>query len=187
MKSLGWMIDQLLRGPTMRVALLVELTLPAGTDRLWSGAGSLVWNGNTFKGLGRLGRVSGAGETAEIRTTETTYAMSGIVDIEGINNYINSPIRGGIAKCWLAFLNDDETIIPDPVLIDITELDTAGLTFAEDGTATLALRGTSAIFNFKKPRGRYVSNEQQQADYPGDTGMDRVPGLASRTVSWTRT
>jgi len=176
-----------LRKRETRAAILCELDLPGGAiERLWSGAGTLTWNGNPYYGLGKLGKISGAGETAEIRTTETTYQLSGIVDAEALNNFILNPVRNGVATAWLAFLDEDEQVIANPVIIDQSILDTAAVLEGEDGTSTLALRGTSDIFDMKRPRGRYVSNEQQQADYPGDTGMDRVPGLANRTVSWTR-
>jgi len=186
-KTLTTTVDNLLRGSSLRGCLLVELTLPAATERLWSGIGTLTWNGNDFVGIGKLGRIVGAGETAEVRTTETSYQMNGIIDSVALNDFISNPVRNGIAKAWLVFLDDNEQVIPNPILIDETILDTASVHYAASGEATLTLRGTSAVFDFRRPRGRNLTNEQLQADYPGDTGLDRIPGLANRGVSWTPT
>ncbi|MEP6827913.1 MAG: hypothetical protein ABJA10_07545 [Aestuariivirga sp.] len=187
MKSLAWAIDILLRSSSLRCAILAQLDLPAGTERMWNGVGILNWNGNSFNGLGKMGRIQGAGETAEIRTTETTYELSGVLDLTAVNEFISNPVRNGLARAWLAFLDENELVIPDPILLDETILDTATLKYGADGTANLVLRGTSAIFNFRLPRGRYISNEQLQADFPGDTGFDRISALANRAVSWTPT
>ena len=187
MKILTTAVDNLLRSSSLRGCLLVELDLPAATERMWSGIGTLTWNGNTFAGIGKLGHVVAAGETAELRTTETSYQMNGIIDATGLNDFISNPVRGGIAKAWLAFLDDNEQVIASPIQIDQTVIDTANVHYAASGEATLTLRGTSAVFDFRRPRGRYLTNEQLQADYPGDTGFDRIPKLANRVVSWTMT
>ncbi len=187
MKTLTPVVDAAIRSPAMNVALLVEITTTYRTDYLWNGLGSLVYGAKTYLGLGRLGRIQGAGGTAEIRTTETSYELSGIVDLTELNAFLSVPVRGGTALAYVAVLDDNGRIVDFPILFDQTILDTASMLWAEDGTATLVLRGTSAVFDFRKPRGRYLSNEQLQADYPGDTGFDRLAALASRNVTWTQT
>lgn len=187
MKTLTRDIDNLLRGKSMKGAILAQFDLPSGSQRLWSGAGTLTYGGNSWTSVGRLGRISGAGETSEIRTNETGYELSGVVDLVALNLFLSTPIRGSQARAWIAFLDNAEQVIPDPILIDWSILDTATVIDAEDGASTLSIRGTSAVFDFRKPIGHYVTNEQLQKDYPGDTGFDRIPGLADRTVSWTKT
>lgn len=186
MKALTPAIDNLLRGNAMNMALLAQFDLASGTQRLWSGIGTLRYNGFNWASVGRLGRIVGAGETTEIRTTETSYELSGIVDLVALNLFLATPVRGMRAKAWVAFLDSNERVISNPIQIDETILDTSAVIDNEDGTSTLSLRGTSAIFDFRKPVGRYITNEQLQADYPGDTGFDRISDGASRNISWTK-
>lgn len=189
MKDLSIAVDEGLRGRAMRLGILAELTLPSGdVHRFWSGAGTLTWDGEDFAGVARLGRITGAGETAEVRTTETIYSIAGVTDFESLNDFLADPIRGGTAKAWLALLDENEQVIADPILIDESVLDTASPSFSEDGSAVLNLNGTSAIFRWQKPVGRFITHEDQQEEYAGDTGFDRIPTeVASKQVSWTRT
>lgn len=189
MKDLSTDVDELMRGRSLRLAILAEFVLPSGDEfRFWSGAGTLTWDGEAFTGVARLGRVTGAGESAEIRTTETVYSLAGITEFESLNAFLEDPIRGGTAKAWLGFLDESEQVIEDPILLDESVLDTATPSFAEDGSAVLNLNATSAIFRWQKPIGRFITHEDQQELYPGDTGFDRIPTeVASKQVSWTRT
>lgn len=187
MKAITAAVDAALKSKSLRVGILAEITLPdARVARFWSGLGTLVFNGNSWSGLGKLGRITWSGETAELRTTETSYEISGVLDALAVSEFIQTPVRNGLANAWLCVFDEAGQVVPDPVLIDKTILDVASLHYGQDGQATLALRGTSAIFDFRKPRGRYLTNEQLQADYPGDTGFDRIPALANRIVSWTK-
>lgn len=188
MKSLSIAVDNALRAGSLRLAMLAEFELTDATYRFWSGPGTLTWNGNDFLGVARLGRISGAGETAEIRTTETTYSLAGITDFPELSEFLETPVRGCPARAWLALLDDDGAVIPDPILIDDSILDTATTVFAEDGSAVLNLNATSAVFYWQRPISRFITNEDQQVLYPGDTGFDRIPTeVASKQVSWTRT
>ena len=187
MKALSIAVDNQLRGKAIRLALLAQLDLITGTERLWSGIGTLNYGGFVWAGIGKLGRITGAGQSSEIRVSETIYELSGVQDLAALSIYLANPIRGRAAKAWLVVLDEKGEVIPDPIQIDETILDAAAMHYAEDGTAVLSLRGTSAIFDLRKPKGRYLTSEQLKEDYPGDTGFDRISGLASRAVSWTKT
>jgi len=188
MKELSINMAAALRSSTLRVAFLAEFVLAGGTYRFWSEAATLGWEGEDFTGVARLGRISGAGETAEIRTTETVYSLAGISDFDALNDFLGTPVRGKIARAWLAVLDDDGQVIADPILIDESILDTATPTFSVDGAAVLNLNATSAMFYWQRPIALFITNEDQQVAFPGDTGFDRIPTeVASKQVSWTRT
>lgn len=188
MKDLSIAMDNALRSDSLRVAFLAEFLLADDTYRFWSGAGTLTWDGADFIGVARLGRISGAGETAEIRTTETVYSLAGISDFESLDAFLGTPVRGRLARAWFAVLDDEGQVVADPVLIDESVLDTASPTFAADGAAVLNLNATSAMFYWQRPIALFITNEDQQVAFLGDTGFDRIPTeVASKQVSWTRT
>jgi hypothetical protein len=58
--------------------VLVQLTLNSGIERVWSGIGDLVWNGNTFSGVGNLGSIGPIGEGSAVKADGTTVTLSGI-------------------------------------------------------------------------------------------------------------
>ena len=188
MKVLSLAVDNALRDKSIRYGYLAEIDCFFGPQRFWSGLGTLSYGGFNWKGAGLLGSVGGVGETAEIRTNETHYVLSGITDTVEISNFLTYPVRGYSAKAWLALMDENFRVMPDPILVDQSILDTASVSVADDLTSTLVLTATSAIFDFRRPVGLAITNEQQQIDFPGDTGFDRMPTeVADKVISWTRT
>lgn len=186
MKALTADFEAALRDKTLRVGFLAKIDHPSGPFYLWSGIGSLVYGGNTYAGVGKLGRVQATGETSEVKTVDTSYQLLGASIDATAATIIAQPIRGRLAQFWFALFDEAWQVIGNPVLIDQTHLDHAVVSTGEDLTQSLALNGTSAIFDFRRPARIAVTNEQQQIDYPGDTGFDRIPTeVADKTVSWT--
>jgi len=170
------------------LAVLVEIDHPAGFVRVWSGIGSLVYNGNTYKGVGVLGRIEGIGETAEVRTTETRYSLiAPQLDADAMAIVLQS-CRGRLIKSWLALLDDEWNIIPDPVQLDESIIDNTESKISTDGTQIISMPATSAMFDFHRATSFAITNEQQQNDFPGDTGLDRMPTeVADKELQWTDT
>lgn len=188
MKSVSIAVEAALLSKSMRYGFLAEIETADGLTYFWSGPGTLSYDGQSWIGLGALGRISGMGETAEVRTTETRYELSGISNNTALSSFLEEPVRGLLAKAWFAVMDDQGQVIPDPIQIDETLLDTATVATAEDLISTLILVGTSAIFDFRRPKTLGITNEQQELDYPGDTGFDRVPTeVADKQISWTDT
>ena len=79
--------------------LLVDLTLRTLTEHVWSGVGSIVWNGNTYKGVGSLGDIGDVSEGTEVRAQGTTIALSGI-DATLLNESLNDIQLGAPATIW---------------------------------------------------------------------------------------
>lgn len=188
MKTLSIEAEKVLLSKAVRYCFLAEVNSSVGPSYFWSGVGSLDYDAKSWIGLGILGRISGMGETAEIRTVETSYEMSGI-DSENpeLSKFLDQPIRGYLAKAWFALLDESYRIIPDPIQIDETILDTPHTVDSKDGSSTLILNGQSAIFNYRRPKSLAITHEEQQANFPGSTGFSRIPTeVADKTVSWTK-
>ena len=61
-----------------RPVLLVEFGFTSGISRLWSGLGTLSWNGLDWLGVGTLGQVSSVEETLEVRAAGASFELSGV-------------------------------------------------------------------------------------------------------------
>lgn len=188
MKPVSIAVQAALLSKSMRYGFLAEIETADGLTYFWSGPGTLSYDGKSWLGLGALGRITGMGETAEVRTTETRYELSGISNNTELSKFLEQPVRGFIAKAWFAVMDANGAVIPDPIQIDETLLDTATVATGEDLISTLILVGTSAIFDFRRPKTLGITHEQQQLDFPGDTGFDRIPTeVADKQISWTDT
>lgn len=85
-------------------ALLCQLTFTSGTQYIWSGIGDLVWNGNTYTGVGTLGSVGAITEGTTVRANGTTVTLSGI-DATLYGDCMSDIQLGATAKLWFALLS----------------------------------------------------------------------------------
>lgn len=183
MKTVTAAFEAALRSPSIRLAFLAEIHDAGGPNYFWSGAGTLSYDGRSWVGVGRLGRVRGAGESTEVVTQETEYSLLIPYIDSALADFAAEDVRGGTAKTWLALLDDNEAVIADPLLIDESVIDRASVSV---DSATLVLTGQSALFNFGAASRVAYTNEQQQGDFSGDTGFDRIQTeVVDREIRWT--
>jgi len=161
--------------------LLAAFDLPAGVERYWSGVGVLAFDGWQWKGVGGVGSIRGV--ASEASTFIQTVSFSMAVD-EGIAAALTEDIRGREAIIWLGFLDEHGQIIPDPVEIISAQLDTSTHQVS-DGSQIITLVGQTAFYTLEAPTRVLWTHEQQQFDFPGDTGWDRAPGNTTKEVTWS--
>jgi hypothetical protein len=63
---------------TIQPAFLAMLTLKSGVEYVWSGVGDMVFNGQTYKGVGDLGSIGPITEGISVQADGTTVTLSGI-------------------------------------------------------------------------------------------------------------
>jgi hypothetical protein len=174
-----------LAAAVVRPALLVEIEFANNTARAWSGLGDLSWGGMTFSGLGDFGSVSTIEETNEVQNQGLQLGLSGISP--NLMPEILADLRIlGQVTIWLACFDESGQIIADPVIVWQGDSDSAQLVDAGDHcTAQLSVEDDLADLN--RPCFRRYTNEDQQSDYPGDTGMQYVAGLQEQITFWGTT
>ncbi len=164
-----------------RVLLLVELDFPSGMVYAHSGVGDVVFNGNTFKGVGQLGKISELQETTELQTYGFSLELSGI-DSALVAIALNDDIQGRAASIYLAFLDNDHKIIGDPVGPWAGRMDTLSGDIGK--TATLKLDIESRMADWERPRMRRYTDADQQKEYPGDKGLEFVSQMQEKEILW---
>lgn len=168
----------------VRPALLVELQFVTETVRVWSGVGPLAWDGQTWAGVGLLGRVSAVEETLELRAAGASFQLSG-VPADLIHHVVAEPIQRRQVRLWLAFFDADWQLVPEPVLLFSGRMDTVEI---QDGgpTATITLYAESRLRDLERARLRRYTDADQQAEYPGDLSLAYVAPLQELSILWGR-
>lgn len=161
--------------------LLAEFDLPWGVERFHSGIGTLQHAGHAWQGAGGLASVSGvSSETSAFIQTINFGLMvdeSTILAMEG-------EIRGREAVVSMAWLDEWGQIIPDPIEIVAVQMDVATHKI-EGGAQTVTITGQTGFWTLSVPTRFMWSNDQQQFDFPGDTGWDRAPQNATKEITWS--
>lgn len=150
--------------------------------RLWSGVGSIVWDGRTFLGGGSLLGFSAIEETSEVRAAGFTGTLSGVPALD-VHRALAGVRQGRPGTLWLALLNAGGTVIGDPVMLQSGRLDTA--TIDDDGTsATISIAYESRLVDLERARSRLYTPEDQRVDHPNDQGFDLVSRLQDMEILW---
>jgi hypothetical protein len=169
------------------MALFLEIVFVAETIYAWGGLGSATpagpaWDpgatfpyGQTFVGVGWLGKVSTMPQTTELTAENIRLTLSGIPG-NLLADAINGVRLSGSVTLWLAFLDTNGNVLPDPLQIWQGQTDVPTLTDGADAI-TLDLTAENSLIALNLASNRRFTTLDQQLDYPGDTGFDFVTAM----------
>lgn len=157
----------------------------SGTLRMWSGTGTLSWNGQDFIGSGVFDAgISAIEESSDVTATGCTVWLSGIPS-EILAAVLGDVRQGRPGRIWWGFLADDGTVVADPDLVFEGFIDVPDV--EEDGaTAKVSLTYESRLIDLERPRSFRYTPQSQALHYPGDRGFEYVASLQEWTGKWGR-
>lgn len=162
--------------------MLVSGAFDDGDLYLWTGLGTLDWNGISWLGAGDMIAISDLPDSSALEAQNMTLQLRGAV-FENLALALDQVTQGSPVKVWLGFLDAAGVLIPDPFLAFTGAMDVPEI--AEDGSSvdiSITVEGRVARLLKKKERRR--THEDQQIDYPGDLGLEYVTGLQDMKVIW---
>jgi hypothetical protein len=166
---------------TLQPAIFAQLTFANETVYVWSGFGTINWNGQNWSGVGQLGSLSNIPDNSTVEAKGIMLTLSGIDATllpEGEFNYgLGLP-----ATIWLGFFNNG-VLIANPVIafqgrMDQPQFDVAGTAI------TLSINCEDRLMDMNAPVDRRYTQDDQQRDWPGDLGMQFVPSIQEMTLYW---
>ncbi|MET4696088.1 hypothetical protein [Endozoicomonas lisbonensis] len=173
-------LNAALNRPTVRPLMLVEIVWKEGVTRVHSGLGDYQYNGQTFRGLGDLGKVSVIkqqnGESPS-RLNLTLSSFDDSVRGEALSaRYVGQPV-----KLWLAALDDDHQIEASQMLWHGAISD-GGVVVGKNNKITLTV--SNRLEDWDKARADRYTDESHQARHPGDRFFIYVPVMAEYPIHW---
>lgn len=167
----------------LTIITLAELSFASGYVRAHTGVGDIIFNGNTFLGVGAYGGISGVREGSNLEAEKITATLTG-VDPAFISLALNEQYQGRSASFWIGFLNAAGQLIANPVLVFGGRIDTMNIQLGNKGTVTVSV--INKLADWAKPKVRRYNDADQQARFPGDLGLQYVERAAERTLFWGR-
>lgn len=165
------------------LCLLASIDHPSGLFRCWTGIGTLDYGGYEWTGTGVLGQVAPVKAVTDLAIQEVRFTMSGVTP--EVIARLEYAVRKRTAQVWLAALNDQGQIIPDPYQLLDCEMDTQELKAEEDGTVTITIIARSGFYSLERAIDEVWSDQDQQRRYPGDTGLADLASLQNQDVIWS--
>lgn len=175
------------------------------TLRLWTGHGTLVFNGTEWYGTGTLLNLDTIEETTEIAAKGATLTLSG-VPTEVLSLALTEPYQGRVANIYFgtftvgALLTESSVFIllqdGGKILLEDTKtnleqifsgyMDQMNIDEQPDGS-TLQLTVENKLIDLERPRTARFTSAYQKSVFPNDKGFDFVEDLQTKEIVWGRT
>lgn len=166
----------------LKPVVFLQAQFVTGTVYLWSGLGTLSWNGQTWTGVGKLGSVSAVQETADNSATNLVISLSGIPS-DLVADVITEARTGFPVTLWLGAMDDNFSLIADPYQAFSGRMDVP--TMDESGeTSTISITVENILVDLNRKRMVWYTDQAQQAEFPGDKGFEYVPQLQDLSINW---
>jgi hypothetical protein len=166
----------------IRPAIMADLTFRSGTQYVWTGPIDLVWNAQTYRGIGSLGTVGNIAEGTQVRADGTSISLSGI-DPALLSDSLNDIQVGAPAVLYFALVDATLTIIGTPYVIFRGKVDKPTINPGLE-TFTISLALESPLTNLQRPNLRRYTSADQRLYYPDDTGFAWVELLNDIALRW---
>lgn len=163
----------------------VECDFSTGALRANSTPYSLSVNGSTSLGVGKFGGVTAVRETTELGAYQMALRLWG-VPRDLISIALASRYQGRSCSIFIGALDPDtHALIPDPFAMFRGRMDTMKIEMGETCTVTLTVE--SRLADWDRPRERRYTDEDQQAEFNGDSFFRYVPKMQDADIKWGRT
>jgi hypothetical protein len=166
----------------IRPCLLAVITFASQTVYVWTGVGDLVYNGNTYLGVGGLGSIGKITEATDVQAYGLTLTLSGI-DPNLLNESLIDIKQGAPAILYFALLDSTGAIYGTPYPMFSGNVDKSSVHLGVD-SASISLQLENRLADLQRASNRRYTSADQQRYYPGDTIFSSVESLNDIALIW---
>lgn len=148
---------------------------------LHSGLGTISYEGNDYLGVGEFGGVSSVEETEAVVPSSIVLQLSGLSS-SLFAEALNASNYGDKVTLYVAYRNDDGTLVDDPWVFYRGRVESANLTRGADNSIRITVQHDLAVLN--QQTGTKFTDEEQQKRYSGDTAFSRVQQMQLVQLIW---
>lgn len=159
--------------------LLFRLDHSQGELFLWDGIGEIAVSGNTYRGVGGFGQISGVSDSTDIQNHEVLCSLNG-VSLPGLV-LTDTDIEGRAASITAIWLDEAGTVQGSLLLFS----GTGDVLRVKPDTESRALTAKlkAPLVEWRAPPLAYWTDADQQRRYPGDMGLTFIKTLEGSTVA----
>lgn len=161
--------------------LLVKLEFQSGTQYYSTGATSVLFEGNTYTGVGDFGHIEPVEEDKGIKMKGIRISLQG-VDTTVIDLALNEAVQGRPAVVYLCVYDYDTASIVEGFELFSGYMDTVQMSRGEKGTLSLTVE--SIMTQFDLPNVRRFTSEDHKERYPTDKFFDVMSQSNEARIIW---
>lgn len=172
-------------GETVVGALLVFFDFLDAPTRLHDGHGPIAAGGQVWEGIGAIGSVSDIERAVGGRAPPVTFTLSGVgEEIRTDVREANIRVKGRACTVALQFFAEDLTTLGTPYLLYRGTMDRLVHQAHDADTWTAQLTAETRFIRRGLPPFGSLTDRDQQARHPGDTGLFMIPAMQNRRRPW---
>jgi hypothetical protein len=179
-RDIGGTNETQAQSPYVHVVLLAQLEFDTPVY-VHSGYGEIVYNSNTYLGVGDFGSMSQAKESEVVSPNSIVLGLSG-VDSGLIAEALDSGAYGDRVTIYQGYRQDDGTLHANPWVLWQGFLEYATVNQGGDNTIALTCQSDLAVLN-ETDNSRY-SDEDQVERYAGDRLFEYVVAMKNVKLQW---
>lgn len=180
-RTLSTAVKDAAKGDPVRPFLLVELVLDIETSRICSLDRDISWSGNTYVGVGNLGRISVIEESSELQASGISAELTGIPN-DYLTIALQQKYQGRTFRIYLGFLDTNFAIIIDPVLMFEGLIDQMNGALGE--TSSLTLTAENKLIRWESSNVKRYTHAEQDTRFAGDKGLEFVNEVVNKDIIW---
>ncbi|MCW2763971.1 MAG: hypothetical protein JWR85_4172 [Marmoricola sp.] len=168
-------------GGVVRPVYFVDIDFESGMFRANSSDRSIVFGGHEYFGVGNLGQIS------EYNTTTGTVATAIKLTLTAIPPEMTMDVaeentRNRRVNVSIGLVDEAYALLAPPYIFFTGNTDTLSMDIGR--MTTIQLSATSRLINWARSINTRYTNEDQQSQYPGDTGFQFVNKLMTLKLQW---
>ena len=167
--------------PYLSFALFCEANFTSGPVYIWSRGYPIVWNGQTWLGLGALASISTIAEGSDVEARGIALGLSGF-DPTFLPAVMNEFALLLPVIVYLG-LFDAGVLIADPIIAFSGRMDKPEIA-ASGKTASISIACESTLADMNVAVNRRKTADDQQRDHPGDLAYNYVMAIQERNEYW---
>lgn len=160
----------------------VAFDFPSGFLRVWTGVGDLTFGGNTYTGVGDLGRIGEAEERNNLTVERKTYQLMAVDPALVAESDINGCAGRDVIE-YFGFLDTDaRTLVTTPEICWKGKLDS--ISRVDGSNPYIEVSAEQELVLLDQADGWLFTEQHQQQFAAGDHGFDQVLPSATKTLLW---
>jgi hypothetical protein len=182
MRNLDPSMAAALSAGLIRPVFLADLAFRSATRFVWSGVGNIVFNGNTYEGIGSLGSIGSINEGTEVKADTMSISLSGI-DPVLLGESLTDIQQGAPAIIYFGLLSDTGAFIGSPFQSFAGKVDVPSESIGGD-TITISLTLENSFVDGQRASNLRYTSADQRLNFPDDTAFGWVESLNDTVNRW---
>lgn len=163
--------------------LFGQIDHPDGFVYLWTGIGSIVWEGNTYIGKGRLASIGQISNSRELNIDQRVMRLAA-VNPEDLT-LLTGAVRNRTATIYIGAV-ENGVVVADPYLLEEITMDSQSFPVDDSGMVAVQITGFAGIWTLERALSIAWTTEEAIKEYPDETGFDLIPSLIDKDTSWKK-